>query len=159
MSCAHNKSIRSHLLYGVGVGSAGLGKDATEKRAQCDRLREYCWWLSCLQRTEHAFSGLPNNIKQINYFNCSLSSKTIVLDEISVADIGPLPAPLPVPTDTVRYAAKIELGNQLFFDGRLSRNNQVSCAYCHIPGSSFPDPHPHHSVWMTSSVVDRLPRF
>jgi hypothetical protein len=88
-----------------------------------------------------------------------LSSKTIVLDEISVAYIGPLPAPLPVPTDTVRYAAKIELGNQLFFDGRLSRNNQVSCAYCHIPGSSFPDPHPHHSVWMTSSVVDRLPRF
>jgi hypothetical protein len=88
-----------------------------------------------------------------------LSSRTIVLDEISVAYIGPLPAPLPVPTDTVRYAAKIELGNQLFFDGRLSRNIQVYCAYCHIPGSSFPDPHPHHSVWMTSSVVDRLPRF
>ena len=88
-----------------------------------------------------------------------LSSRAIVLAEISVADIGPLPAPLPVPTGTIRHAAKIELGNQLFFDGRLSRNNQVSCAYCHIPGSSFPDPHPHHSVWMTSSVVDRLPRF
>jgi hypothetical protein len=73
MSCAHNKSIRSHLLYGVAVGSAGLGKDATEKRAQCDRLREYCRWLSCLQRTEQPFSGLPNNIKQINYFNCSIS--------------------------------------------------------------------------------------
>ena len=121
-----------------------------EKRAQCDRLREYCRWLSCLQRTEHAFSGLPSNIKQINYLNCSLSSKTIVLDEISVADIGPLPAHLPVPTDTVRHAVKIELGNQLFFDGCLSRNNQVSCAYSHIPGSGFSGPHP------TSLGVDDL---
>jgi cytochrome c peroxidase len=56
--------------------------------------------------------------------------------------IGPFPAPLPVPSDTVHHAAKIELGKQLFFDGRLSGNNQVSCAYCHIPSSGFSDPHP-----------------
>jgi cytochrome c peroxidase len=49
---------------------------------------------------------------------------------------------LPVPTDTVRHAAKIWLGKQLFFDGRLSRNNQVSCAYYHIPSSGFSDPQP-----------------
>src|SRR6202795_526378 len=63
-----------------------------------------------------------------------LSSGTIVLDGMSVPDIGPLPAPVPVATGNLRHAAKIELGKQLFFDGRLSRNNQVSCAYCHIPG-------------------------
>ena len=79
-----------------------------------------------------------------------LSSGTIVLDGMSVPDIGPLPAPVPVPADNVRHAAKIELGKQLFFDGRLSRNNQVSCAYCHIPGSGFSDPHP------TSLGVDDL---
>lgn len=73
-----------------------------------------------------------------------------MLDERSVPDIGPLPAPVPVPTDNVRHAAQIELGKQLFFDGRLSRNDQVSCAYCHIPGSGFSDPHP------TSLGVDDL---
>lgn len=80
----------------------------------------------------------------------SLSSGTIVLDGMSVPDIGPLPAPVPVPSGNVRHAAKIELGKQLFFDGRLSRNNKVSCAYCHIPGSGFSDPHP------TSLGVDDL---
>jgi cytochrome c peroxidase len=79
-----------------------------------------------------------------------LSSGTIVLDGMSVPDIGPLPAPVPVPPGNVRHAAKIELGKQLFYDGRLSRNNQVSCAYCHIPGSGFSDPHP------TSLGVDDL---
>ena len=79
-----------------------------------------------------------------------LSSETIVLDGISVPDIGPLPVPVPVSTGNLRHAAKIELGKQLFFDGRLSRNNQVSCAYCHIPGSGFSDPHP------TSLGVDDL---
>jgi len=79
-----------------------------------------------------------------------LSSEAIVLDGMSVPDIGPLPAPVPVPTDNVRHADKIELGKQLFFDGRLSRNNKVSCAYCHIPGSGFSDPHP------TSLGVDDL---
>jgi len=78
------------------------------------------------------------------------SSGTIVLDGMSVPDIGPLPAPVPVPTGNLRHAAKIELGKQLFFDGRLSRNNKVSCAYCHIPGSGFSDPHP------TSLGVDDL---
>jgi cytochrome c peroxidase len=77
-------------------------------------------------------------------------SRTIVLEGISVPDIGPLPAPLPVPAGDTRHLAKIELGRQLFFDGRLSRNNQISCAYCHIPGSGFSDPHP------TSLGVDDL---
>ena len=79
-----------------------------------------------------------------------LSSGTIVLDGMSVPDIGPLLPPVPVPTDNRSHAAKIELGKQLFFDGRLSRNNKVSCAYCHIPGSGFSDPHP------TSLGVDDL---
>lgn len=78
------------------------------------------------------------------------SSEIIVVDGIPVPDIGPLPAPVPVPTGNVRHTATIKLGRQLFFDGRLSRNNQVSCAYCHIPGSGFSDPHP------TSLGVDDL---
>lgn len=95
-------------------------------------------WLSQEGQTDQGLSLL------------GLSSGTIVLDGMSVPDIGPLPTPEPVPTGNVRHAAKIELGKQLFFDGRLSRNNQVSCAYCHIPGSGFSDPHP------TSLGVDDL---
>lgn len=33
----------------------------------------------------------------------------------------------------------IELGEKLFFDKRLSSNNQISCADCHIPQKAFTD--------------------
>ena len=49
-------------------------------------------------------------------------------------------------------AAKIELGGQLFSPGPMvyRETTKVSCAYCHIPGSGFSDPHP------TSLGVDDL---
>lgn len=36
-------------------------------------------------------------------------------------------------------AEKIELGRKLFFDKRLSRDNSISCASCHIPAFAFTD--------------------
>jgi cytochrome c peroxidase len=65
----------------------------------------------------------------------------VILDGVTVPDIGPLPSSAHG-SDTERLKAKVELGKQLYFDGRLSRNNEVSCAYCHIPGAGFADPHP-----------------
>ncbi|MEK9648090.1 MAG: cytochrome c peroxidase [Gammaproteobacteria bacterium] len=59
---------------------------------------------------------------------------------ISSLWIGSLP---PVPddpsnaVDTVPLAA--ELGHALFFDARLSANNQISCAFCHRPDMRFTD--------------------
>ncbi|MFO1352489.1 MAG: cytochrome c peroxidase [Gammaproteobacteria bacterium] len=47
-----------------------------------------------------------------------------------------LPA-LPVPADNPLSAAKIELGRKLFYDRRLSFNNTLSCAICHIPEQGF----------------------
>lgn len=38
--------------------------------------------------------------------------------------------------------AKVELGRVLFFDGRLSSNNMVSCAFCHVPSHAFSGPTP-----------------
>jgi cytochrome c peroxidase len=38
-----------------------------------------------------------------------------------------------VPDDNSMTAAKVELGKQLYFDPRLSRDNTVSCASCHNP--------------------------
>jgi len=41
--------------------------------------------------------------------------------------------PAPVPEDNPQSKAKIKLGHQLAFDARLSKNNSMSCAGCHLP--------------------------
>jgi cytochrome c peroxidase len=43
----------------------------------------------------------------------------------------PLPRQVPVPADNLITKAKIELGKQLFFDPRLSRDGTHSCNTCH----------------------------
>ena len=52
------------------------------------------------------------------------------------------PAPLglpaiPWPEDNPYSPARAELGRILFFDGRLSSNGLVSCAFCHEPDHAF----------------------
>jgi cytochrome c peroxidase len=41
--------------------------------------------------------------------------------------------PLNIPADNPLTPEKIELGKQLYFDARLSRDNTISCASCHDP--------------------------
>ena len=64
----------------------------------------------------------------------------ITIDGHTVPDIGPLPTAVPVPSTNLNYAAKLSLGKQLYFDGRLSKNNAISCAFCHNPVAGFADP-------------------
>lgn len=54
--------------------------------------------------------------------------------------LGSLP-PLPVdPSNAVAAnPGAAELGHALFFDTRLSANNQISCAFCHRPDMRFTD--------------------
>ncbi|HEY4485866.1 MAG TPA: cytochrome-c peroxidase, partial [Nitrospiria bacterium] len=47
-----------------------------------------------------------------------------------------------VPKDNPMTEEKIELGKTLFFDKRLSKNNTIACATCHIPGVAFTDGQP-----------------
>ena len=49
---------------------------------------------------------------------------------------GGLP-PMPIPADNSQTDAKINLGRQLYFDGRLSANNEISCATCHDPKTGW----------------------
>jgi cytochrome c peroxidase len=52
----------------------------------------------------------------------------------------PLPLglqPIPWPADNPYSPARAELGKILFFDGRLSSNGIVSCAFCHEPSHAF----------------------
>lgn len=41
--------------------------------------------------------------------------------------------PVPVPADNPQSQAKVKLGHMLAFDTRLSKNNSISCAGCHLP--------------------------
>jgi len=65
---------------------------------------------------------------------------TVTIDGVTVPEVGPLPTVVPIPSSNLNYTAKIELGKQLYFDGRLSKNNAISCAFCHNPGTGFADP-------------------
>ena len=40
---------------------------------------------------------------------------------------------LQIPADNPLTAEKVELGKQLYFDKRLSRDDTISCASCHDP--------------------------
>jgi cytochrome c peroxidase len=47
-----------------------------------------------------------------------------------------LPA-VPVPADAPVTREKVELGRRLFYERRLSHNDTVSCANCHVPEQGF----------------------
>ena len=54
------------------------------------------------------------------------------------ADLGLLP-PVPFPADNPYSAAKLRLGQRLFFDPLLSRNQQIACSHCHDPATGWTD--------------------
>ncbi len=47
-----------------------------------------------------------------------------------------------VPSDNPLTPEKVELGRLLFFDKRLSKDNTIACASCHLPGVAFTDGQP-----------------
>jgi cytochrome c peroxidase len=59
----------------------------------------------------------------------------------------PFPPPAaPSSTDNPTTQEKIALGKQLFFDPRLSGDNSISCASCHLPENAFTDGLPQSKV-------------
>lgn len=53
--------------------------------------------------------------------------------------LAALPKSVPEPKGNPTTAAKVELGKLLFFDPRLSGDNKMSCATCHLPDKAFGD--------------------
>ena len=51
----------------------------------------------------------------------------------------PLPKVVPAPKDNPTTPEKAALGKQLFFDPRLSGDNTMSCATCHLPEKAYGD--------------------
>lgn len=63
--------------------------------------------------------------------------ETKLIASLALSELPPLPAdPSNAVADNREAAA---LGKALFFDTRLSANNQVSCASCHLPERQFQD--------------------
>ena len=59
-------------------------------------------------------------------------------DLLVVLDTPPLGLPpIPVPENNPVTVDKVRLGRKLFFDRRLSANNTISCAMCHIAEQGF----------------------
>lgn len=59
-------------------------------------------------------------------------------DLLVVLESPPLGLPtIPVPRDNPVTREKVQLGRKLFFDRRLSLNETMSCAMCHIPEQGF----------------------
>ncbi len=48
--------------------------------------------------------------------------------------------PVPIPEDNPMTVEKIELGKMLYFDTRLSKNQSISCASCHLPKHGYAEP-------------------
>lgn len=59
----------------------------------------------------------------------------LALERIKKSHMG-LPT-VPFPDNNPTSIAKIQLGRKLFFDRRLSHNNTISCAMCHVPEQGF----------------------
>ncbi len=63
--------------------------------------------------------------------------------------------PVPVPVDNPVTAAKVRLGQKLFFDRRLSANNTISCAMCHVAEQGFAQNELRNPVGMEGKSVRR----
>jgi len=73
----------------------------------------------------------------------SLSSRVLAADPYAINfPLGIDGEQMQVPDDNPLTAAKVELGKLLYFDGRLSKDNTVSCATCHDPAKGFTDQRP-----------------
>ncbi|MFB3788293.1 MAG: cytochrome-c peroxidase [bacterium] len=45
--------------------------------------------------------------------------------------------PVPIPADNPMTVEKVELGKMLFFEKRLSKDKDISCATCHLPKHGY----------------------
>ena len=58
---------------------------------------------------------------------------------------------MPIPADNQLTKARIDLGRKLFYDTRLSRDNSISCATCHLLDQAFTD-----GIPIAIGIEDRL---
>ena len=75
---------------------------------------------------------------RLTLFGSALILLTLISNCSSRVSELPMGA-MPIPSDNLFSNEKVALGRALFFDKRLSRKNNISCASCHIPKYAFAD--------------------
>jgi len=76
--------------------------------------------------------------------------------ELSSPPLG-LPSPIPVPETNPLTPEKVNLGRRLFFDHRLSPNDTMSCAMCHVPTQGFTVNETRLAVGINGKTTKRNP--
>ena len=93
------------------------------------------------ERQSHGPGDVREGYESADYRTRSrslLKRRGVPMDLIRLAETPPLGLPpVPVPADNPFTRTKIALGRKLFFDRRLSINDTLSCATCHIPEQGF----------------------
>lgn len=84
----------------------------------------------------------------------SLLTNGTEMDLLGTAKTGALGLP-PLPSLNKYTDAQVKLGRELFFDRRLSHNDTISCAMCHIPQQGFTSNEMATSVGMEGRSVRR----
>lgn len=85
---------------------------------------------------------MDRSLKRPVFFTAALSALIFLLLGASTCKerMEELPmGEIPFPADNPLIAEKIELGKQLFFDKRLSKDNTIACVDCHRPELAFTD--------------------
>lgn len=86
-------------------------------------------------------------------FRLALVSLTLCAADQLTVPLG-LDRYVPAPADNPLRREAVELGRQLFFDKRLSRDSTVACASCHDPARAFTD-HKPIAVGIRGQLVGR----
>jgi len=79
--------------------------------------------------------SISRRFTRITFASALLSLAWFALPSAALAeDLSDWKLPqVPMPADNPQSKAKIALGHQLTFDTRLSKDNSISCAGCHLP--------------------------
>jgi cytochrome c peroxidase len=98
-------------------------------------------------RVDHkAVNDAPTSTPRVAHWICSgiagLMLAHAAAASAATADPYLRPQAIPAPADNQFTAERIELGKALFFDPRMSKFNDVSCASCHQPNLGWSDGRP-----------------
>ncbi|WP_147532800.1 cytochrome-c peroxidase [Bacillus marasmi] len=106
-------------------------------------------------------SDVPAPTKNSKQQSTETQTKTIKPEELYASlknhsQMMPL-GDIPIPEDNPMTEEVLKLGQTLFFDPRLSGNNQVSCATCHDPNMGYGDDRPTFKAYDGSDGARNSP--
>ncbi|MBT1704418.1 cytochrome-c peroxidase [Fulvivirgaceae bacterium PWU20] len=112
--------------------------------------------------TKRAMQVMVNSLLTMLFISCLACTQDEQNEEDVIKDPAPVRIDLPSNFPPVVYdlgsnpvtQEGIELGKKIFYDTRLSRNNTISCGFCHQQQTAFT----HHGHDVSHGIDDKLGR-